>query len=81
MNQIFAGALRGFGNATLPMAVLLGSFVVFRQAYLAVTTRLTEKFLPVALAYPVGWAVCSTAMAVSYFIFMKYFHRKKQPAA
>ena len=82
LNQIFAGALRGFGNATLPMGVLLGSFVAFRQAYLAVTTRLTESFFPVALAYPVGWAVCSTAMVAAYIIFMKFFHEKKEkPAA
>lgn len=74
LNQIFAGALRGFGNATIPMMVLLGSFVAFRQAYLAVTTHLTESFFPVALAYPVGWAVCSISMMVSYFIYM---HRRK----
>ncbi len=73
LNQVYAGAMRGFGNAIIPMVVLLSSFVVFRQAYLAFTTHLTESFFPVALAYPIGWAVCSTAMVISYVIFIKKY--------
>lgn len=71
LNQIYAGALRGFGNATVPMCVLLGSFVVFRQTYLFTATKLTDSFFPIALAYPIGWGVCSAAMVISYIVFMK----------
>ena len=77
LNQVYAGALRGFGNAILPTFVLLGAFVVFRQAYLAVTTRLTDSFFPVALAYPIGWAVCSTSMVIAYLVFINKRFRKE----
>ena len=37
-NQIFAGSLRGAGDATGPMFIMLASFVFFRQLYLFVGT-------------------------------------------
>ena len=36
INQIYSGALRGSGNSQVPMFIMLGSFVVFRQIYLYV---------------------------------------------
>lgn len=65
-NQIFAGALRGIGNARMPVIVMLGSFVVFRQIYLFVVKLLGNAFVPIALAYPVGWALCSTLLTILY---------------
>ena len=65
-NQIFAGALRGIGNARVPMIIMLSSFVVFRQIYLYVTKLLGVGFLAVALAYPVGWVLCSLLMSICY---------------
>ena len=65
-NQIFAGALRGIGIARAPVIVMLGSFVVFRQLYLYVNQLLGNSFLAVALAYPVGWTLCSILLAVLY---------------
>ena len=65
-NQIFAGALRGIGNARAPVLVMLGSFVVFRQLYLYVNSLLGNAFVPVALAYPVGWALCSVLLTVLF---------------
>ncbi|MGN0779834.1 MAG: MATE family efflux transporter [Aristaeellaceae bacterium] len=65
-NQIFAGALRGTGDARTPMLIMLGSFVVFRQAYLLVSSWLGWGFVGVALAYPLGWVVCSTLLTVCY---------------
>ena len=65
-NQIFAGALRGAGNAKAPMVIMLGSFVVFRQVYLAITKLLGSPFVMVALAYPMGWICCSTLMYAAY---------------
>lgn len=65
-NQTFAGAMRGIGKAKVPMIVMLSSFVVFRQIFLFVGTKLGGGFLLVSLAYPMGWVVCSIAMYVCY---------------
>ena len=65
-NQILAGALRGIGDATAPTVIMLCSFVVFRQIYLAVTKALGMGFIAVALAYPMGWIMCSTLLIIRY---------------
>ena len=65
-NQIYAGALRGVGDATMPTVIMLVSFVAFRQVYLAVTRAVGAGFLAVALAYPVGWILCSTLLIIRY---------------
>ena len=65
-NQIYAGALRGVGDATMPTVIMLASFVAFRQVYLAVTKALGAGFVAVALAYPVGWILCSTLLLIRY---------------
>lgn len=78
VNQIFAGGLRGFGNAKAPMIILLTSFVAFRQLYLFITTRLTDSFFPVSIAYPVGWTVCSVTMFLYYLHYVKKMERKQE---
>lgn len=65
-NQIYAGALRGVGDATMPTIIMLASFVVFRQIYLAVTKAMGAGFIAVALAYPVGWIMCSSLLILRY---------------
>lgn len=65
-NQTFAGAMRGIGKANVPMIVMLSSFVLFRQIYLFAGTRLGGGFVTVALAYPMGWVVCSLLMAICF---------------
>lgn len=65
-NQIYAGALRGIGNSRLPTAIMLFSFVIFRQAYLFVNRLLGYHFALTALAYPMGWLVCSILMNIAY---------------
>lgn len=68
VNQIFAGSLRGAGETRVPMFIMLGSFVVFRQIYLFVTYKLIGTILPVALGYPIGWVLCSILI---YFYYRK----------
>jgi len=70
VNQIYAGALRGVGDAAIPMGIMIGSFVVFRQIYLFAVTHLTSSFYPVSVAYPVGWVVCSFVMFLHYHRYM-----------
>ena len=65
-NQIHAGALRGIGNAKVPMFIMVFSFVVFRQIYLFVVTHITGLIYPVSLCYPAGWLICSLIMLI-YF--------------
>lgn len=65
-NQIFAGALRGIGKAVAPTVIMLGSFVVFRQIYLFINKMMGGSFEVVALAYPVGWIVCSLLVTIWY---------------
>jgi len=66
INQIYAGALRGVGSSRIPTAIMLFSFVIFRQAYLFVNRLLGHYFVLTALAYPVGWVVCSILMTIAY---------------
>lgn len=67
INQIFAGSLRGAGDATGPMIIMLLSFVVFRQIYLFVGSQFFDSIIFVGLGYPAGWLVCSVFMAIHYF--------------
>ncbi len=63
-NQIEAGALRGVGDSKSPMFIMLMSFVVFRQIYLFIISRLTDSIYFIAIGYPLGWFVCTTLMTV-----------------
>ena len=65
-NQIYSGALRGIGDATAPTVIILCSFVVFRPIYLFITKMLNVGFVSVALAYPMGWILCSTLLIIRY---------------
>ncbi len=63
-NQIEAGALRGVGDSRTPMMIMLGSFVVFRQIYLFIISRVTSSIYFIAIGYPIGWMVCTTLMTL-----------------
>lgn len=65
-NQIYAGALRGAGNSKAPMVIMLSSFVVFRQIYLFAMSRICNEIIPIAMAYPAGWLLCSTLTTLYY---------------
>jgi len=66
-NQIYAAALRGAGDSKTPMYMMLFSFVVFRQVYLFVMSNyISNTIIPLAMGYPVGWAVCSLLLVVYY---------------
>lgn len=63
-NQIEAGALRGVGDSRTPMMIMLGSFVVLRQIYLFIISRVTSSIYFIAIGYPVGWIVCTALMTL-----------------
>ena len=67
INQVYSGALRGAGDSTAPMIIMLGSFVLFRQCYLYVMAHfISNTVLPIAMSYPAGWLVCSIITLVYY---------------
>lgn len=66
INQVINGVLRGAGRSSVPMYVMVFSFVVLRQAYLFVVTKLTDNIAYIFFGWPVTWIVCS-AIFVFYF--------------
>ena len=66
INQVYAGALRGAGNTRAPMIIMLCSFVAFRQLYLYVMSGIRNEILPISMAYPAGWLLCSAITAIYY---------------
>ena len=67
INQVYSAALRGAGNSQVPMWIMLGSFVVFRQIYLFVVANyVANEIIPIALSYPAGWFLCSAATLIYY---------------
>ena len=67
INQILVGALRGSGDTRAPMFIMLGSFVVFRQIYLLIFSRIfVDNFFPIIFAYPAGWILCSVLVYIYY---------------
>ena len=63
-NQIEAGALRGVGDSRTPMLIMLSSFVVFRQIYLFIISKLTSSIYFIAIGYPLGWMICTLLMTL-----------------
>ncbi len=67
INQVYSGALRGAGNSTAPMIIMLCSFVLFRQCYLYIMANfISNEVLPIAMSYPAGWIVCSVLTLIYY---------------
>ena len=59
ITQVYAGTLRGIGDAKTPMVIMLLSYVIFRHIYLYLFTNVINTPYTVALGYPAGWIVCS----------------------
>ena len=66
-NQIEAGALRGVGDSRTPMIIMLMSFVVLRQIYLFIVSRLTDSIYFIAIGYPIGWFICTALMTLHIY--------------
>ncbi len=69
VNHTLAGALRGRGDSTGPMVIMILNFVVIRQIYLYVLTHYivnTPKW--VGFGYPVGWMCCCVTEVIYYYV-------------
>ena len=65
-NQVYVGALRGAGNTRIPTLISLCSFVVIRQIYLFVVSRVCNEALLIGLSYPFGW-IFNTLLTTIYY--------------
>ena len=65
-NQVWGGALRGAGNSKATMIIMLTSFVLFRQIYLFIASRICNEIVVIAMSYPAGWLVCSLITGIYY---------------
>ena len=80
VNQLLAAGLRGAGNSTAPMVIMLSTFVGFRQLYLfVVSTYISNDLLPVAFGYPAGWALCCLTLTIYYACYKFKSARKEEP--
>ena len=69
VNHVLAGALRGRGDSTGPMVIMLATFVGLRQIYLFIMTHyIANTPLLVGLGYPVGWVSCCI-IEIAYYIY------------
>ncbi len=69
VNHTLAGALRGRGDSTGPMVIMLLNFVGVRQVYLFVMTRfISNTARLVGFSYPVGWTCCCIMEVAYYYI-------------
>lgn len=67
VNHVLAGALRGRGDSTGPMAIMLLCFVGIRQTYLYIMTHFIKNTaVLVGFGYPIGWMTCC-AFELIYF--------------
>ncbi len=77
VNHVLAGAMRGRGESTAPMVIMLLSFVVLRQTYLFVMTHyIANTPTVVGFGYPLGWITCCALEIIYYVIHWG----KKKPA-
>ena len=53
--MVFCQISQGLGYTTIPTLITFLGFVVLRQIYLFVTSKITDSSLVVALAYPFSW--------------------------
>ena len=68
VNQVFTGAIRGAGRSAVPMVIMFVSFVGIRQIYLFVVSNyISNDFIPIAVAYPVGWIICCISLLIYFF--------------
>ena len=68
VNHVLAGALRGRGDSRGPMICMLACFVVIRQIYLFIGSRIAYNPHVIGFGYPVGWMTCCAAEVIYFMI-------------
>jgi Na+-driven multidrug efflux pump len=63
---IIPGALRGAGSVKFSTAASVISFVLVRQIYLFIITKVNYTIAAVGLGYPITWALAGIAITIFY---------------
>ncbi len=71
INHVLAGALRGRGESKIPMICMLSCFVVIRQIYLFIGSRIAYNPYVVGFGYPVGWMTCCAAELICFYFIVR----------
>jgi len=67
VNQLYSSSLRGAGDTYRSTAMMLFSYVLFRQIYLYIMANyVSNTIIPIILGYPAGWIICSTIIYIYY---------------
>jgi Na+-driven multidrug efflux pump len=68
--QVLPGALRGAGHVRFTTVASVTCFVVLRQIYLGIITRIDGgafyTIVTVTLGYPITWSICAVAIWIYY---------------
>ena len=64
--NICSGIIRGAGEATIPMFIMVGNYCVVRIIWLTIMTRLFHSIDIVFAGYPVTWLTAAVIMAIYY---------------
>ena len=67
VTQVYSGTLRGVGNSTTPMIIMLCSYVAFRQVYLYIVKQVCYTPNLIGFGYPAGWMVCALLTTLYYW--------------
>ncbi len=67
-SHCIAAVLRGSGHASIPMAVMLCVWCLFRVSYITVTVRLIPDIRVIFWAYPLTWSISSV---IFLYLFLK----------
>ena len=70
INEVYTGTLNGVGNPKAPVIIKLSGFVIFRQLWLFVVSRISDSFFLVGISFAVGWAVGNIVIAIYYYWYM-----------
>jgi putative MATE family efflux protein len=76
--QIFANAVRGFGNSFAVMILSFLGLVGCRQIFLYISMHINRTVTNVYYAYPVGWGCAALFVMLYYFIVVKRNYRKQR---
>ncbi len=65
--NVFVSALQGAGNTKVPTVIMLCCYVLTRQIYLFIISRIWNIPLLIAMGYPICWILCTFATGIYYY--------------
>ncbi|MBO4383334.1 MAG: MATE family efflux transporter [Clostridia bacterium] len=65
--EVYSGAIRGSGNAVVPMIIVVFSMCVVRLGFLFLLVGMFHSLLAVAVCYPITWFCASLCLGIYYY--------------